>query len=333
MNTIEFPKLGFGPFEIDSVAIKNFLWIGRDIAWYGIFVTFGILCGIFYAFWRGQKNNGIKVDDMIDVAIFSIPAAIIGARLYYVLFNLKAFPTFFSVFEVWNGGLAVYGGIIAGFATAFLVCKFKKISILKVFDSTAPAIMLGQIIGRWGNFTNAEVLGIKTDLPWGMSINSAAAVHPIFLYESLWNLLGFAAINLIYKKKKFDGQIFLTYIIWYGFGRMLLEIIRQEKDTLFFGIFKISQLVGFLCFVLGVAAFVMLAMKHKNQKLENAEYEGVYSEVKAKITEKEPEESPELPKNPEEAAEEIDEINEIDEIETAENAGTDEKDDEDKTSQ
>ena len=290
MNTIEFPGVGLGPFEINSVAVKNFFWSGRDIAWYGIFVTFGILCGIFYAFWRGQKNNGIQVDDMIDVAIFSIPAAIIGARLYYVLFNLKAFPTFFSVLEIWNGGLAVYGGILVGLVTALSVCKFKKISVLKVFDSAAPAIMLGQIIGRWGNFTNAEVLGIKTELPWRMSVNGASGVHPIFLYESLWNLLGFALINLIYKKKKFDGQIFLMYMIWYGFGRMLLESIREEKDTLFLGVFRISQVVGFLCFVLGAAAFVVMAARYRTRKLEGAEYEGVYSELKTKITEHEPDE-------------------------------------------
>jgi phosphatidylglycerol:prolipoprotein diacylglycerol transferase len=249
---------------------------------------------------------------MIDVAIFSIPAGIIGARLYYVLFNLKAFPTLFSVIEVWNGGLAVYGGIIAGFVTAFLVCRFKKLSILRVFDSTAPAIMLGQIIGRWGNFTNAEVLGVKTGLPWGMSINQAAAVHPIFLYESLWNLVGFAVINLIYKKKKFDGQIFLMYITWYGFGRMLIESIREEKDTLFLGVFRISQVVGFLCFVLGTAAVILFIMKYKNQKLENAEYEGVYSTVQAKITESEPGENngetPELEEKPDENGEENKEI-------------------------
>jgi len=274
-------------------------------------VTFGILCGIFYAFWRGKKNNGIKVDDMIDVAIFSIPAGIIGARLYYVLFNLKAFPTLFSVIEVWNGGLAVYGGIIAGFITALLVCKYKKISIFKVFDSTAPAFMLGQIIGRWGNFTNAEVLGVKTDLPWGMSIDGAASVHPIFLYESLWNLVGFAVINLIYKKKKFDGQIFLMYITWYGFGRMLLEGIRGEKDTLFLGVFRISQIVGFLCFVLGTAAIIVLAMKYKNQKLENAEYDGVYSTVKAKIAESEPEEEKEEKEETEETREESKEEEDI----------------------
>ena len=315
-NSIEFPGIGIGPFDIKPIAIENIFWTGRDIAWYGIFVMLGILSGIFYAFWRGKKNNGISTDDMMDIAIFSIPAAIIGARLYYVVFNLKAFPTLFSVIEVWNGGLAVYGGIIAGFAVGFAVCKFKKISVLKVFDSVAPAVMLGQIIGRWGNFTNAEVLGIKTDLPWGMSINGAAAVHPIFLYESLWNLIGFIIINLIYKKKKFDGQIFLMYIVWYGFGRMLIEGIRDELDTLKLGIFRISQVVGFLCFVAGIILFVFLLMKYKNQKLENEAYEGVYSEAKAKLYNDE---------NDEEAKEEITETNESEENEKEE----DEKEEDD----
>ena len=302
INTIEFPGIGIGPFDINSIAIKNVFWSGRDIAWYGIFVMLGILSGIFYSFWRGRKNNDIIVDDMMDIAIFSIPAAIIGARLYYVVFNLKAFPTLFSVIEIWNGGLAVYGGIIFGFVTAFFVCKFKKLSILKVFDSTAPAIMLGQIIGRWGNFTNAEVFGIKTGLPWGMSINGAAAVHPIFIYESLWNLVGFIIINLIYKKKKFDGQIFLMYIAWYGFGRMLIEGIRDEFDTLKLGVFRISQVVGFLCFVIGIAIFVLLLMKYKNQKLENEAYEEVYVSAKSKLTD-----------NNDDAENEIDEIENIEE--------------------
>ena len=289
MNTIGFPGLGIEAVEINPVAFNVF---GRNIAWYGIFVTAGILCGIFYAFWRGQKNNGIIVDDMIDVAIFSIPAAIIGARLYYIIFEINRFKSFYDVIAVWEGGLAVYGGIIFGFLTAFAVCRFKKLSFLKVFDSAAPAFMLGQIIGRWGNFTNAEAYGIKTDLLWGMQINGKAAVHPIFLYESLWNLAGFIIINLIYKKKKFDGQIFLMYITWYGFGRMFIEGIRGE-DTLKLGSFRISQVVGFLCFVAGTALIFYMMSKYKTQKLENTAYEGVYNSAKSRLPEEEPEDKPE----------------------------------------
>ena len=282
MNSIGFPGFNIGPFHINPVAFSVF---GRDIAWYGMFVTLGILSGIFYAFWRGQKNNGIDTDDMMDVAFFSIPAAIIGARLYYVVFNLKHFPTFYSIIEIWNGGIAVYGGIIFGLLAAFLVCKFKKLSILKVFDSTAPAIMLGQIIGRWGNFTNMEAYGSKTTLPWRMSVESAsvryAEVHPAFLYECLWNLVGFIIINILYKKKKFDGQIFLMYITWYGFGRMLIESLRI--DSLYLGSFRISQVVGLLCFIVGTILLVLGLVKSKNQKLEDEVYEGVYSSAKAKL--------------------------------------------------
>lgn len=273
-NSIGFPGLGLGPFTINTVAFNVF---GRDIAWYGIFVTIGILSGIFYAFWRGQKNNGISIDDMIDIAIFSIPAAIIGARLYYIVFNLQAFPTLRSAVAIWNGGLAVYGGIIFGLASGLAVCKFKKLSVLKVFDSAAPAIMLGQVIGRWGNFTNAEAYGSKTDLPWRMSINQNLQVHPTFLYESLWNLLGFIIINLIYKKKKFDGHIFLMYITWYGFGRMLIEGLRVDSLWIINEDIRVSQILGFLCFVVGTVLLIMLTSKSKLQNLENEAYEGVYS--------------------------------------------------------
>jgi len=303
MNTISFPGFNIGPFDIDPIAFSIF---GRNIAWYGIFVTLGILSGIFYSFWRGQKSNGIVVDDMIDVAIFSIPAAIIGARVYYIVFSLDRFNSFYDAVAVWNGGLAVYGGIIFGFCAGFAVCKFKKLSFLKVFDTGAPAVMLGQIIGRWGNFTNAEAYGVKTDLPWGMSINERAAVHPIFLYECLWNLLGFALINLIYKKKKFDGQIFLMYAAWYGFGRMLIEGIRGE-DTLMLGSFRVSQVVGFLCFVAGTALIVLLASKYKTQKLETAEYESVYAAAIEELPEEEAEKTEETEEEPNEENEENEE--------------------------
>jgi len=310
MNSIGFPGFGIGPFEINPVAFSVF---GRDIAWYGIFVTLGILSGIFYSFWRGQKNNGIDTDDMMDVAFFSIPAAIIGARLYYVLFNLKHFPTFYSVIEIWNGGIAVYGGIIGGLLAGFFVCRFKKLSIMKVFDSGAPAIMLGQIIGRWGNFTNMEAYGSKTELPWRMSVESIsvkyAEVHPAFLYECLWNVAGFILINLFYKKKKFDGQIFLMYITWYGFGRMLIESLRI--DSLYLGSFRISQVVGLLCFVAGTVLLILGSVKYKNQKLEDEAYEGVYTKTKANL--------------PDDENDEKDEINEINEIKETDNKNDDEE--------
>ena len=306
INNIGFPGLGIGPFKISDVA---FSILGVKVAWYGIFVTVGILLGILYAFWRGQKNNGIPVDDMIDVALFSIPAAIIGAKVYYVIFAWNSYESFGDIFTDFGRGLAVYGGIIFGCVAGFLVCKFKKISFLKVFDSSAPAIMLGQIIGRWGNFTNMEAYGVPTNLPWRMSVENYktayAEVHPIFLYECLWNILGFVIINFIYKKKKFDGQIFLMYITWYGFGRMFIEGIRGE-DTLMLGGFRISQVVGFLCVVIGIALIVLLASKYKTRKLENEEYAGVYMAAKEKL----PDEA--IEENVEEIVKETDEADEKD---------------------
>lgn len=277
INIISFPGLGIGPFEINKVA---FSVLGVTIAWYGILIALGTLGGVAYAFWRGIKYNKILPDDMIDVALYSIPAAIVGARVYFILFNLEDYKTFYSLINLRGGGLAVYGGIIFGFLTALLVCKIKKVSVLKVFDATAPAIMLGQIIGRWGNFTNAEAYGRATDLPWRMSIQNIYStkvieVHPTFLYESLWNLVGFAIINLLYKKRKFDGQIFLLYITWYGFGRMLIEGLRT--DSLYIGEARVSQIVGVVCFIAGAAALVVCSRKNAIKRLQEGAYESVYN--------------------------------------------------------
>ena len=276
-HLIGFPGFGIGPFEINSQA---FSILGRDITWYGIIITLAIICGISYSFWRAVKYNGILLDDMFDIAIFSVPSAIIGARVYYVIFNLDMYNTFYSLIATWEGGLAVYGGVIFGFLAGFFVCRHKKIVFMKVFDPVAPAIMLGQIIGRWGNFTNAEAYGGATNLPWRMSIQNiyssrAIEVHPTFLYEMLWNLAGFVIINLIYKKRKFDGQIFFMYITWYGFGRMLIEELRA--DSLYAGELRISQVVGFLCVFVGLVLLIINFRKAAAKNLENEVYESVYN--------------------------------------------------------
>ena len=290
MNTIGFPGFGIGPFTINRVAF-TVPFIGLDILWYAVILTASILCGIFYTFWRAKKSEGVSTDDITDVAIFTVPAAIIGARIYYVIFNFGNFRTVASMFNTRAGGLAIYGAIIASAAVAFAVCRFKSrkskgrtLSTLKVFDAAAPGIMLGQIIGRWGNFVGAEAHGTATELPWRMSILGVGEVHPTFLYESLWNLLGFAIVNLIYHRKKFSGQIFLTYITWYGFGRMLIEGLRT--DSLMLGDLRVSQVLGGLCFVAGLILIIWLTGKAKIKELENDPgYQAVYSAALAKITE------------------------------------------------
>ena len=296
MNIIEFPGLGIGPFTINKIAF-TVPFFNFEIAWYGIIVTISILTGIFYAFWRGPRSENISSDTIMDFAIFCVPAAIIGARAYYIVFNLDNFNSFGSLFNTRQGGLAIYGALLASFAVCFAVCKFKKLSFWKIADIVAPGIFLGQVIGRWGNFVNAEAFGTATELPWRMSIAGSGEVHPAFLYESLWNLIGFTVVSLIYKRKKFDGMIFLIYVSWYGLGRMLIEGLRI--DSLMLGDFRISQVLGGLCLVGGIILIILFAGKAKIRALENDEsYTGVYSTALNKITEQ-PETAAETPEEPE----------------------------------
>jgi phosphatidylglycerol:prolipoprotein diacylglycerol transferase len=264
VNFLSFPGLGIDEFRMEKAAFSIF---GHEIMWYGIILTLGIVAAGLYALYRANKNEGIKTDDVLDYAIWLVICGIAGARLYYVFTSFDQykgdgfFDTLKNIVAVWEGGIAIYGAIIAGAITLAIVSFVKKIKLGKAFDMVAPAVMLGQIIGRWGNFCNAEAHGGETSLPWRMGIRPEGSeettyVHPTFLYESLWNLVGFLLINLFYKKKKYDGQILFMYITWYGFGRMLIEGLRT--DSLYVGDFRISQVVGFLCFFFGAAILVAM---------------------------------------------------------------------------
>ncbi len=263
-NYLSFPGLGLEEFRMDKIAFSIF---GRNVMWYGIIITLGIVAACLYVLYRAKKNEGIHTDHVLDYAIYLVVFGVIGARLYYVFTKFDTFrgkdlwETLGNIVAVWEGGLAIYGGIIAGGLTLAIVSLIKKIKLGKAFDMVAPGVMLGQLIGRWGNFCNAEAYGRETDLPWRMGIRAEGSektifVHPTFLYESLWNLVGFLLINLFYKKKKYDGQIFFLYITWYGFGRMLIEGLRT--DSLYVGDFRISQVIGFLCFFVGSALLIAM---------------------------------------------------------------------------
>ncbi len=276
VNYLSFPGLNIGEFRMNKVAFSLF---GRDIMWYGIIITLGIVAASLYALYRARKNEGIKTDDVLDYAIWLVVCGIVGARLYYVFTSFDQYKgdtflkTLKSIVAIWNGGLAIYGGIIAGAIALIAVSLVKKIKVGKAFDMVGPAVMLGQLIGRWGNFCNAEAYGRETSLPWRMGIRAEGAeetifVHPTFLYESLWNLLGFILINLFYKKKKYDGQVCFLYITWYGFGRMLIEGLRT--DSLYVGDFRISQVIGFLCFFFGAAILTAMAIVGRLRKKEAA---------------------------------------------------------------
>lgn len=272
-SEIGFPGLGIEGFKINRTAFTVF---GRDVAWYGIIIALGMVLAVLYVMYRTKEYKGITVDDVIDFTLFIIISGVIGARLYYVITSDYNY-SFAEVFAIWEGGLAIYGGIIAGGTAAVLVCLYKKIRPLCFLDMLAPAVMLGQIIGRWGNFCNGEAFGYETTLPWGMELTHImesgaeryiGIMHPTFLYESLWNLIGFILINVLYRKRKFDGQIVMMYFAWYGFGRMFIEGLRT--DSLYVGPFRISQIVGFLTFA--AATTLLVIFWKKGKRYDSASY-------------------------------------------------------------
>lgn len=274
-ESVAFPGLGIGPFSLDQTAFKLF---GREVRWYGILICIGMILAVLYILSRARYEK-IKTDDVIDLTIFTVIFGVIGARLYYVLFELDSYivkgdfwATVKKMVAVWEGGLAIYGALIAGFITVFIVCRVKKLRFSTVLDTVAPGVMIGQIVGRWGNFMNMEAYGYETDLPWRMWLSKDNLCHhPTFLYESLWNLIGFILIAVFYKKKKFNGHVFLFYMTWYGFGRMFIEGLRT--DSLYLHIFgldiRISQVVGFVTFAVGLILMIINLVKVKKY---NARY-------------------------------------------------------------
>lgn len=271
---ISFPGLGIDEFELESIAVssetlsflKNVFGEGwKGIAWYGIIITVGIILSALYGIKRAHQE-GITTDDMMDVILAAVISCVFGARAYYVIFYGN-YDSLYDIIAVWNGGLAIYGAVIAGIISLCIIGKIKKISSLVLLDIGASSIILGQSIGRWGNFVNGEAFGYETDLPWRMGISIRGGemiyVHPTFLYESLWNMLGFILIWRIYNKKKYNGQIVLFYLAWYGFGRMLIEGLRTDSLWLVDGVIRVSQLIGAVCFVVCTTLLVCIALKMK----------------------------------------------------------------------
>ena len=262
-NFISFPKLGID-MNLSPIAFS----IGeKSVYWYALIILFGFLMGILIVTLDCEKR-GLKKDNTLDIAIYGLVAGILGARIYYVLFSLDEFrDDWLSVFYIWEGGLAIYGGIIGAGISTFIYCKIKKLNVLNVFDICCVGLLLGQAIGRWGNFFNCEVYGRPTEFFLGMSINSGAPVHPLFLYESLWNLVFIITSLLLFKRRKFDGQVFASYLMYYGIGRFMIESLRT--DSLYFGPFRVSQLVAVGCFFAG-ALITFYYMRVKKQITEKA---------------------------------------------------------------
>ncbi|MDF2838744.1 MAG: Prolipoprotein diacylglyceryl transferase, partial [Evtepia sp.] len=255
MNEISFPGLGL-QLHVDPVA---FTILGRDIYWYGIIIAVGFLLAVLFCMHYAEEF-GIKTDDFLDMLIFATPGAIIGARLYYVVFYLDLFRNadgslnFAKMLRIHDGGMAVYGSILAAVLVAWIVMRVKKVPFLAMADLGALGLLIGQCVGRWGNFVNVEAFGGGTTLPWRMGIVQRidgvlqhTEVHPTFLYESIWNLLGFLLLLFLLRKglRRFDGMLFFTYIAWYGFGRGLIEGLRTDSLYFFATGMRVSQMVGF----------------------------------------------------------------------------------------
>ncbi len=262
-NHVEFPGLGLS-FTLDRVAFTVF---GMPVYWYGILIAGGLLLGLLFAFWKA-RSYGVDADRMVDVIFGATVCAIIGGRAYYVATAPFEYESFAQMVDIRLGGVGIYGAIIAAFLSGWLLCKWRRVPVLPMFDLAAMGFLIGQCIGRWGNFVNGEAHGGPTGLPWGMSIDGADPVHPTFFYESLWNLIGFIALHFYAKKRKFPGEIALLYVAWYGLGRAWIEGLRT--DSLYIGSLRVSQV---LAAVSCLAAIALLVRQYRRIRVRKAFYQ------------------------------------------------------------
>ncbi len=255
----KLPFLSGLEFRLNPVAFTVF---GKPIAWYGIVICLGMILAYLVSSRKATRWEGFSSDDFLDYILFVIPLGIVGARAFYVWTNWEDYPDLLSMIALWNGGLAITGGIVFGIGAIVGVSLVKKKHCLRLLDAAAPGVLLAQAVGRWGNFFNAEVFGVETSLPWAMSLRVGVAEylnrHPLFLYESLLNLFGFSLLMIFYKKKRFHGQHAFFYLVWYGAVRSLLEPLRDEgyqlKIELFGNELLFSQVFSLAILVLGLAA-------------------------------------------------------------------------------
>ena len=282
-NLVTFPGLGLS-FEINRVA---FSIGGLNSYWYGVLIAVGLVLAMAFAM-RHCAEFGIDGDAMVDVLVVGVVMGILSARAYYVAMAPFKYESIREILSLRDGGLAIYGGIIGAIVFGGLACKWRKVPVLPMFDVTAMGFLIGQCIGRWGNFFNQEAFGCNTTLPWGMysaateaylrgstvtvpngvTIDPTMPVHPTFLYESIWCLVGFIALRLYMKKRRFNGDIALLYAIWYGLGRFWIEGLRTDSLMLVPSMgLRASQLVAAVAVVGGLIAEVILTRKYRNKVL------------------------------------------------------------------
>lgn len=288
-NLVRFPGLGL-EFLIDRVVFS----IGDfHVYWYGLLIASGMMLAIAFAMSKA-KTFGLDPDRMIDVILVGMVMSVVCARAYYVAFAPFEYESFAQMINLRDGGLAIYGSVIGAFVFGGLACKWRKVPLFAMCDVAAMGFLIGQAIGRWGNFMNQEAFGGNTTLPWGMiserttayltsvqaslaaqgiTVDPALPVHPTFLYESLWCAAGFLFLLWYHKRRKFDGEILLLYVIWYGAGRAVIEGLRT--DSLYIGPFRMSQLLAAVSLLAAAALLFWLRARWKKapwplavQKLE-----------------------------------------------------------------
>ena len=284
---ISFPGLfGDWQFTVPSKALN----IGNGIYWYGIIIAAGMLLGLYFCMKQAPKY-GLSEDNIIDTVLWVIPFSIIGARIYYVLFYLDLFRNsdgsinWSSTYRIWDGGLAIYGAVIAVVIVGICISRHKGYKLGAMLDLAVMGLLIGQCIGRWGNFMNREAFGAETTLPWRMQLTTVTGqlveVHPTFLYESLWNLAGLLLIIFVVSKaRRFDGENTWFYFLWYGIGRFWIEGLRTDSLYLFNWTIggqpiRVSQALSL------VMVFVSLFMLYYNIKLHPHKPEELYVNIVA----------------------------------------------------
>ena len=264
---ISFPMLG--DFTINP---SNYISIGGfRIYWYGIIIAFGFLLAVIYASKRA-KQFGFTPDNILDVILLGVPMGIIGGRLYYVIFYWDLYADdFMKVFDIRDGGLGMYGVLIGAILALIIYTRHKKISFLAFVDLVSIGFLIGQCIGRWGKFMNREAYGYETDIfcRMGLTLNGETIyVHPTFLYESLWNLCGFILIHFLSKKRKYDGEVFLMYLGWYGLGRMFIEGLRTDSLYFFNTGIRVSQMVAAISLLVSLVLLIYNRVKVKHDPMD-----------------------------------------------------------------
>ena len=276
-NTLEFPNL-FGGTQIEYY--RGFEVFGVPIYWYGVLIAVGIVLACIYVFRRMEKDFGLSKDRAFDVIFAATIGGFIGARIYFCVFTSldptsgKKYDFVTTFTEIRDGGIAIYGGIIAAVLVGFLFCKLRKVHFTTMLDVAALGFLIGQAIGRWGNFVNQEAYGADCPTDWlfamkGSLITSqgiTGVVHPCFLYESVWCLLGFIFLHIYSKKlRTFDGEVFLLYVAWYGLERFFVEGLRT--DSLMAGDFRISQIVAAVSCIAALIVFVIFKIYTKKKNI------------------------------------------------------------------